>query len=343
MTVFFWKSRDARPRGVGAASPLLEYIAGEFAARIATVWSDPHTAFLTAPAPRRHLLCLAFACAEGEQGIDADAILGRPMKRAIRIAAPTAPDGLARALGRLGERAWSRADYLRLIGLLAGRQSAKLLRHRDQIAADEVRALNCLPPGLLDRGLGRLSLSEPAAGLVAEAFVAITRRDGEAVAQALATRWSVAENLKGLVELVQHDLEPEVVAPPFPGTERLRPLLTKAALIDAAQRFKNCLRNHVRWACSGTSAYYEWMEPPGAVLEITRDRLHGWALDQARLTGNKAVPEPTRTAIVEELKSLGGYVGRPLWQLDSSLDDIARVPPEAVKTQAEVIGELFGD
>jgi hypothetical protein len=343
--VIFFKSVQgrARARNPGQPSPLLEFVAGDFAAPIAGVWPAPHGPFLAAPASRRHLVCLALTLAEPGAGVDADAILDLPLKRAIRLSIPGAPDGLARALERMGERAWSAADYERLLRGLRNRHAAKILRHRNSIAPTDARALGLLPDALLERGLGQLLTGETAAGLVAEAFAAVARRDGESAARTLATRWGASETLKGLIDLVRDDLEPEVVAPPYPGTERLKPLATKAALRDAAARFKNCLRSHLRYACSGQSAYYEWLPAPGAVLEITRDRLRGWTLEQARLTGNDAVPEPTRSEIVADLRAMGVHVGRCLWALDDALDDLARSPTAVVKTETEAIGEVFGD
>ena len=320
---------------------MLDFIAGPFAARIAGVWPAPHAAFLAAPAVRRHLACLALLSAGPQTVIDPAVILDKRLPSAIRIAVPGAPSGLARALERLGERAWSEADYRRLLALLAEPQTGKLLRHRAAIGVEEVRALARLNQPLV--GLCRLSLSEAAAGLIGEAFAAIERRDGPAAAQGLAQRWTAVESLPRLVERVRDDVEPEPPAPPFPGTTRLRPLSTKAAIEDASVRFKNCLRGQAHWAYSGTSAYYEWVEPPACVLEITRDRLHGWTLDQARLAENKPVPEPTRSALITELRDMGVHVVRSLWRLNDALTRAAATPPRPIETEAEVIGTLFGD
>ncbi len=82
---------------------------------------------------------------------------------------------------------------------------------------------------------------------------------------------------------------------------------------------------------------------PGLVLEIFRDRLHGWALSQARLAGNKPVPEPLREEIVRELRSMGVTVDRTLWHLDDALDDIVLTPSTPVRTRAAAIGDMFGD
>jgi hypothetical protein len=117
----------------------------------------------------------------------------------------------------------------------------------------------------------------------------------------------------------------------------------KAARREAAGRFRNCLRGHLRYACSGQSAYYEWLPAPGAVIEISRDRLRGWTLEQARLAGNDPVPEPARSEIMAELLRMGVHVGRSLWALDDALDDLARAPTATQRTEAEAIGDLFGD
>lgn len=341
--MFIFKSQDLRAQELGAPCPLLTHIAGEFAPAAAAFWPHPHAAFLGAAASRRHLFCVALSLAEPHAVLDPQALLDLPLKMAIRLAAPAAPPGLARAMERLGERAWEAADYRRLVALLAGRQSCKLLRHREKISPDEVRALSGLPEALVEHGVGRLPLTAAAAGLITAAYAAIARRDGEATAEGLAPRWAAAQSVKTLVERIQQDLEPELPAPPFPGGERLRPLLTKDAVIDAAGRFKNCLRGQLRYAASGESAFYEWLEAPGAVLEITRDRLNGWSLEQARLASNKAVPEPTRTAIIAALRQMGVHVGRTLWQLDCALDDITDAQPGHVRSEDEAIAVLFGD
>jgi hypothetical protein len=40
---------------------------------------------------------------------------------------------------------------------------------------------------------------------------------------------------------------------------------------------------------------------------------------------------------------MGVHVGRCLWTLDDALDDLARSPAAVVRTEAEVIGGLFGE
>jgi hypothetical protein len=341
--VFAWISRTTRPQVLGPPSPLLTFVAGDFAARIAGFWPEPHAAFLTAPAARRHLVCLALTLAEGDAAPPADDLLNRSFGRAIKLAAPDAPAGLARALERLGERAWVADDYRGLLRLLTEHRAAKLLRHADTISADEVQALCQLPQLLLEGGLGRLQLNAYAAGLVAEALEGIRRRDGEAAAQAVAARWAAADGVPSLARIVRDDLDPPMPPPPHPGTERLRPLVTKAALNDAAVRYQNCLRHHVRSAIGGHSAYYEWVEPPGAVVHIMRDRLHGWALCEARLSENMPIAEPMRAAIIADLRSMNVHVGRNDWELEEAIDNLANNPSSRAPDAEAAAAQCFGD
>src|SRR5215471_16973584 len=105
-------------------SSLLKLVAGEFAARVAALWPEPHAEFLTAPAARRHLVCLAIVLGRDDAAVR-EALGGRLRVAVRRIASP-GPPGLERALGRLGETAWSEAAYLRLIDLLTDAEVAKL-------------------------------------------------------------------------------------------------------------------------------------------------------------------------------------------------------------------------
>jgi hypothetical protein len=341
--LFKFKTPEIRARHDGAPSPLLAYLAGAFAPRIAGLWPAPHAPFLSAPSARRHLLCLAFSDEAMAERVDPDALLRSPLKHAIPLATPRAPIGLSRALDRLGERAWSAEDYRCLLHLLAGHHSGKVLRHREAITAEDVRALSRLPQPLLEAGLGRLPLGAAAGDIIGEVFAAIVRRDGEAAALALAPRWAHAETVKVLIARLREDVEPQPPAPPFPGSERLRPLATKAAILDARDRFKNCLGHRLHWACAGSSALYEWIPSPGVVLELIKDNLHGWSLDQARLVGNQPVPEPTRSQLIAELTAMGVHVGRGYWRLDDAFDEIETDPPGAVTPLDRAIGHLFGD
>jgi hypothetical protein len=299
------------------ASTLLAFIAGEFAQEVAHLWAAPHTPFLLAPAARRHLVFLSLALQRGAEGWTAGASFARkaleaPLKTAIRELAPGAPPGLARALGRIGETAWSAGDYGLLLQRLADLRTAKVLRHAPVITADDVRVLSFLPPALVEAGGAILKLTEDQCGLLSECYSGIERRDGPQAALETARRWARAHDAGGVFRLVETDLAPPAAEPPFPGTERLKPLATREALTEAGRRYRNCLHGRI---LDGWTHYYEWLGETRAVVAIEHDYLFGWRLDEA-LGENNAVLDPdTQRAVEAELKGLGVHVGRNAWTL----------------------------
>ncbi|ATQ42441.1 hypothetical protein [Caulobacter mirabilis] len=319
-------------------SPLLIHLAGEFADRVAALWPAPHGPFLTAGAAQRHLIALGLT--RGRPGVDLRAVLTIPLKRALRLILQSPPRGLLRALGRLGERAWSRTDYDLLLALLARPETAKILAHAEAIEADAARALHGTPPPLVRAGLHRLPLLPDQAALATEAFTAISARDGEGVGERIARRWAGARTVESLMDRLREDILPELPPPPFPGTERLRPLTTKAAMREAGGRYNNCLRQRLHRAASGASAFYEWRGAPSAVIEIVRDQLFGWRLSEARLRDNEIMSVADRPALVADLRSLGVWIGRSHWGLHHASHD-ADEPTFRFEPVERAVAEAF--
>lgn len=305
------------PKGAGPPAPveptsLLTLVAREFAPRIAALWPAPHIAFLTAPAARRHLVCLALTCDRDEA---CGAALEARLPDAIAAAVGEAPPGLARALSRIGDVAWTPADYRKLLALLAEPKAGKALRHAEAIEPGLLRRLEALPPPMAGATHLALALSADGAAVLHEAYDALRRRDGPAAADAAATRWTKAEFAKTVFDWAREDLAPDVRPPPHPGTARLKPLATKRALRDAARRYRNCLADHLPHAAMGYSAYYEWAGPPAAIVQVSRDHVFGWRLDEVRAMRNATVPEEHRAELLDELALMGVHVGRTGWEL----------------------------
>jgi len=319
---------------------LLKLVAGEFAPAVAAIWPEPHTDFLTVTSARRHLVCLALALGRDMAAV-ADLVLRRRLREAIRVALDRTPAGLERALGRLGETAWTAQAYRKLVDLLAEPKAAKLLRHAEAIDAGAVARLDRLPAPM-DRALALAGLiTDDAATAVAEAAGAIACRSGAAAAEAAAMRWAEAETEAALFEAVREDLYPEPPPSPFEGTAKLRPLATKAAMREAARRYNNCLATRVTHAVGGFSAYYEWTGNPGAIVEIGRDAIFGWRLEEAKGPNNDVLDKDSRAALVAELTALGVYVGRSGWQLERALcPDVGR--GWRLPSVAEDLVEVFG-
>lgn len=299
-------------------SSLLKLVAGEFAPALAQIWPDPHVEFLSSGVARRHLACLALALGRDLPPI-ADVVLEGRIRQAIQAVVDGAAPGLERALTRLGDTAWPGESYRRLLDLLADPQAAKVLRHAEAIDPAVVGRLGLLPAAM-GRSLAlALLVTDDAARAVSEAADAIACRSGGAVAEAATLRWSELETEAALFEAVREDLYPEPPPPPFPGNERLKPLATKAAMREAAKRYDNCLATRVTNAVSGFSAFYEWTGGDGAVVEIGRDAIFGWRLEEARGPKNAVLDKDTRAELVGDLTAMGVYVGRSGWQLERAL------------------------
>lgn len=303
---------------------LLKLLAGDFAPRVAVLWPEPHTPFLTAPAARRHLVCLALALGREIEAF-ADRLLSDRLRRAIPQAIEAAPAGLERLLGRAGEIAWDAEAYRALIRLLSRRTFGKVLRHAKAVDAMLVRRLAGLPEAMAEGAHLAVELSPEGVLVLREAYEAISLRDGPAVADAVALRWAASATAKALFAEVRDDLTPEPMAPPHPGTARLRPLATKAALKDASKRYRNCLDDRGSDAATGWRAFYEWDGAPGVVVGVARDHVFGWRMDEARTVRNAPVPEAVREEIISELALMGMRVGRSGWALDRLLrEDVGR-------------------
>ena len=305
-------------------SALLKLVAGEFAPDVARLWPEPHTAYLTAPAARRHLVGLAFALGR-DVAATGDGLLTGRLRGAIRMVAPSPPPGLERALGRLGETGWSGVAYLKLLELLADPKAAKLLRHAELIDEGAVGRLAIFPEAM-GRALHlSVAMTDDGATAIAECCGAIASRSGAVVAEAAAVRWAEVGTEAALFEAVREDIYPEPPPPPFATTGRLKPLATKADLRDAARRYGNCLAGRVNHAVSGWSAFYEWTAAPGAIAEISRDAIFGWRLEEAKGPNNDVLAKDVREALCAELAAMGVYVGRSGWQLERALSaDVGR-------------------
>jgi len=323
-------------------TPLLTHLAGEHAARIAALWPAPHSEFIAAPADRRHLTC--FVLSQPEERLDrtgARALLEQPMRVLIGELGEAAPPGLARALGRIGEVAWSAEDYRHLATALRTFGVSARLRHAEAITPNSLATLRLLPAELRETGLAGHPLTPAQAAVLVELHQALAARDGREAALAQARAWSAASSIADLLQRASRSLDPPTAQPPFPGADALRPLASAEAMLDAARRYNNCLASYLHQASTGDSAFYEWTGDPGAVVQITRDPLFGWRLEQARGPRNQAVPPADRDAIAAVLHAWGVHIGRSHWELRNAIEeaDNDRFELQALATS---IDELFG-
>jgi hypothetical protein len=339
--MLIWTAQPLRAEPIGAPTPLLTHLAGDFAPRVAGLWPPPHRAFVESAAERRHLVCLALS-ATSEQlttGL-ASAVIGAPFRRALRLVAPDAPAGLARALGRLGEVAWTADDYRRLVELLGQPGASDVLHHKAELSRELLHRFCALAAPLHAAGLSHIELSGPQADLLTRLHAALARRDGDEAALAAARRWgaggSAADVFMRAIASVRRELPP----PPFSDTDRLRAMRTLPQLDEAGGRYSNCL-NGLAYAGDPGYAWYEWLGEPGAMIELADDTLYGWALRQARLLGNAPVPAATRAEITAALRELGVHVGMSSWEVDQALR--AARDGKAQTSVEQAIGWCYGD
>jgi hypothetical protein len=323
-----------------APSPLLSHLAGEFADRIARLWPHPHADFLTASTAQRHLTCLGLTLGVEEAAVRKALYL--PLKRAVRLLVTERPDGLVRALHHMGETAWKAADYHRLLALLARTESAKLLRHAAVIDPDLVGSLAAFPPALLRAGLGELKLTAAQSALASEIWLAVEARDGPWVAAALAERLAKAKTVHAMFVTLREAMTEAIPPPPFVSGPRLRPIATREGFHEVAGRFNNCLRDQVETAAAGFFAFYEWSGTPGAVVQIRRDSLFGWTLEEVRLRDNQIMTAADRPALLEDLRTMGVHIGRPQWALHRDCWEALSLGYE-LEPIDQAVSHCFGD
>ena len=300
----------ARLAAAPSPSPLLRHLAGEAAEALACVWPQPHTPYLAASAPRRHLLGVALAFGADLDAGTATAGLEFPVQRAIMLLIPGAPPGLRRALEQMDELGWPLETYRRLVRLLHQPAAATALRHAASLDPVTVDGLAKTPAPLLEAGLARFRLGPEFADTVRDCYDALVERDGAERAAALAFQWGKARTAASLFKRIEEDLLGKLFASPFPPTQRLRWIETKSEMRAAARRYRNCLANYLEEAAKGEAVFGEWLESPGAILQVSRDPVFGWRLEQARGPGNEMMAEPAREALTGELSQLGIRVGR---------------------------------
>lgn len=138
--------------------------------------------------------------------------------------------------------------------------------------------------------------------------------------------WSRAQTPAALLRRVEDDLTAEPSGVDLPASPRLRLLETKAAIRDAAARLDSLAADFLDGYGGGRAAIFEWLGPPGALVEVDRDQLVGWRLGSARLAGEEPVPPPLAEEISKELRRIGVHVGPGYQELRTALREIQERP-----------------
>lgn len=335
--MFVWTGPWSRAQ---EASPLLRRLAGEFADRIAAVWAPPHGPFLIAPAPRRHLVCLLLSRGE-VSGDRLELALNATGKRDLKALIAAPPPGLFRALERMGEDAWTAAEYQQLLAVLGDPARAKVLHHAQALTAAAVQGVADLPAPVVRAGAGQLGLNPEQSAMLSEAWRAITVSQGSEAADRAAARWGRANSARQLFDWAVEDVVTDIPPVQIDLAPGLKLLATKADFRDAAARFRNCLKSQIAWAATGGAVYLEWTGQPPAVLQISRDAAYGWRLNEAKGVDNAIIPLESRFALLEALETSGVHVGSNHWCLTNRLEAAGR--GEAIAPGTYGGEDAFGD
>lgn len=302
--------QTAAPVRPAEPTPTLRFIAGEHAERVAALWPAPHGRYLEMPAQRRHLahIVLALAPARGTdmardlEGVRADAV--------VRAYLGAAPSGFLRALGRLGEQAWTKEDYLLLFELFCEEGAGLVLRQSETITPERLASLAALPARLRAPAVVRHLAAAEHARVLAQAYAALALTHPPASLEKVVDRWARAKTPARLFEMAAQDLAPwRLDVAPFPEHPDFVRLDRRKALEDAGRRFRNCLLAYHDRAAEGQIALYEWAGPPPAAVSLVRDGLFGWRLEEARGVGNETLEPPVRAQLIAVLAQMGVRVG----------------------------------
>lgn len=310
------------------ATPLLAFIAGEFADAIAQVWPAPHGEFFALPTARRHAAAMALAGLARRDFAPGD--LRRTMEFArdpvvAETMAGELSQGLMRALAKAGERLWQREDYEVFLGLLAEPMANEVLRHLDEVRPAAFCQIAALPPALRVAPVVRVLSGWAAAADLARAFhLAVRMRDPEAGPR-IARRWGAGGDACAVFHRAQQDLTPDAFRAPdaAPGLPvPFARVTSRKQLEQLALEFRNCLADHAGRIAEGRMAVYVWRGEPAAAVALSWDAA-GWRLAEAKATDNVDLEEAQLRELVRVLEAHRVRTGPSVQNLVSRLDDHA--------------------
>jgi hypothetical protein len=338
-----------RTREVRHATPLLAFIAGEFADAIGRVWRAPHGDFFALPAARRHAAAIAVAGLARREMSDGELRRLVGFARDAEVAAAIAGElatGFMRALAKSGETLWAREDYEAFLGLLREPQANEALRHMEEIRPLAFAPLVELPPALRLAPIIRVIAEKGAARDMALAFRLAVRMRTPDAAGRIVRRWGAGGEAHAVFRRVQEDLTPETFRAPDPAP-RLPPafarIITRKGLEAMALEFRNCLADQAQRIAEGRLSVWAWDAAPRAAVAFTWD-VAGWRLAEAKGIDNAELPVSSLRELVRIVEEAGVRTGPSVTALHSRLDDWANGTTYAVRAGEGFIDQLaLGD
>ena len=310
-----------------AASPLLAFIAGDFADAIARLWPAPHGDFFALPAARRHAVALALA---GHARPMPDTELRRLVEyQRDAVVAETfvgiPPTGLMRALAKAGEQLWRRAEYDTFARLMAEPMANEVLRHLDDVRPAAFAPIALLPESLRMAPVVRILPSPAAAHDLGRAFRLAVRMREPGAEFRIARRWGAGGDLRAVFTRAVEDLTPDVFRPASAPPSLSAPFVAvtgRKQLEGIALEFRNCLADHGGRIAEGRLAIYIWRAEPAAAIALSRDAA-GWRLAEAKAPDNVDLEESFLRELAARLEAVGVRTGPSVQSVVCRLDDWA--------------------
>lgn len=325
MTAQFFMRAPQRAR---TATPLLAFIAGEFADAIAQIWPAPHAEFFALPAARRHAAAIALSDWTRHDLPPAQLRRLVEFQRDAAVAEAIVGEhaqGFMRALAKAGETLWTARDYRVFLSLLAEPMANEVLRHLDTVRPLAFAPIAELPPALRAATIVRVLPSAAAAEDFARAFnVAVRMREPGAAAR-IARRWAAGGDLHAVFRRAQEDLTPDAFRPQAPAPVFQPPFLrvtSRKQLETLALEFRNCLADQAVRIAEGRLAVYVWRTATPAAIALSCDAA-GWRLAEAKAVDNVDLEEAQLRELVAYLEPVNVRTGPSVQALASRLDDHA--------------------
>ncbi|HEY7798225.1 MAG TPA: hypothetical protein VIA80_05635 [Hyphomonadaceae bacterium] len=331
------------------ATPLLAFIAGDFADVIASVWPAPHGEFFALPAARRHAVAIALA------GLARRTFAAGELRRLVEfqrdavvaeaIAGDLAP-GLMRAMAKAGEILWQRYDYAVFLGLLAEPMANEVLRHLDEVRPAAFAPIDALPPALRVAPVVRVLPSYAAATDLARAFRLAVRMRQPSEAARIARRWAAGGDAHAVFRRAVEDLTPDAFRGPDPAPTLEAPFVrvtSRKQLEGVALEFRNCLADHAARIAESRMAVYVWRIDPAAAVALNWDAA-GWRLAEAKAADNVDLEDIQLRELVRRLEAVGVRTGPSVQSLVNRLDDHAHGTSYTTPLAPDFVGQLaLGD
>ena len=253
-----------------------------------------------------HFICLVRlallerSLSEENQLAYAELIRTQSRKKIIQKLYPSAPKAILSVLPKLQKTPLSQEYYRQLAWILADRTMCKYLHHAKHVRKLDIDMLGMLKniprefqvKGIVNciEDLGDYKHLLQVIKIAQMLNLAITRQEAETATRNMDSMYQIVEWLKKKIEMLPFP------AVPWQGNEWIKPLRSKSEMQDVADRFQNCVMSYVARVIIGYSYFYVCERPP-AVIEVKRDVVFGWTVDEMEGACSQKIPDVQKREI----------------------------------------------